>query len=330
MRRSICRAAFTLIELLVVIAIIAVLIALLLPAIQKVREAADRTSCGNNLKQIGLGIHNYHSVSNALPPSKTADTYGTWAALILPYLEGDNAFRLWQPEQRYYNQPPEARMHHVKIYFCPSRRGVPATFSVGDQRTGTTLPNFPDTPGGLSDYAASVGTAWALTDGALTNSTRVRLIDPATGASVASTTGAASPPGAILVSWQSRTTLLNIVDGTGNTLLVGEKHIRRTTQTGRSEDRSVYNGNWEVGPVGREAGYERDASGQVVAGSERPLVSDPLGGVNFDRRFGGPHPEVCQFVFADGSVRALRTSIDLETLARLAARADGLPVTGDF
>ena len=337
-------SGFTLIELLVVIAIIAVLIGLLLPAVQKVREAANRMQCANNLKQLGLAVHSYHDTYKFFPPARCESSgFGpTWAVLLLPYLEQDNVYRLWDLADTYYRQRPEARMVNVKVYFCPSRR-QPAGFSLpkagapvvldasDDSRSG-----FPHTPGGLSDYAANDGNGRQAEQ-----PTSVGALVSAGG-----TVRTGSGTNERLAKWQSITTMASISDGTSQTLLIGEKHVPQGWFGFGPYDSSVFNSDPGTGPAFRQAGREWDHPSQPPPGvdpestqrpwtRDLPFVTDPkLHNRNeyfrSDWRFGSYHPGVCQFVFCDGSVKALSNNMNILTLTWLAIRHDGQVVKTDF
>jgi prepilin-type N-terminal cleavage/methylation domain-containing protein len=287
--------AFTLIELLVVIAIIAVLIALLMPAVQKVREAAARTQCANNLKQLGLAVHSYHNAQGAVPHTRR-DPRETWAVLLLPYIEQDNMYKLWNLNLKYYQQVPEVRQQTVKTYQCPTRRSGPGQLSTAtDIEQGTTEPLV---PGALGDYAACAGDPTSINDYNPDHS-EVRV------------NGKLPANGAFWLGGKPKILFSMFADGLSNTFLIGEKHIPRF-EFGRGPDGSIYNGD-------HGSSFKR-------AGVGAPLAKGPRG----SGQFGSYHTDICQFVFGDGAVRPVAVSIDLTNLGRLANRQDGEVITYGF
>jgi prepilin-type N-terminal cleavage/methylation domain-containing protein len=319
------QTGFTLIELLVVIAIIGVLISLLLPAVQKVREAAARVACGNNLKQMGIAIHHYHDQYAAIPPSRI-DREGSvaWTVFLLPFIEQDSFYKRWDPNRWYYDQGANAaegdqiRQTQVKLYYCPSRRQAPQLSIVGDDpdfKWGGSKSHY---PGALGDYACCVGDDMKLE------------FDPdpppapqyGNGAMVL----AKQPPKYAKItlprrfaSWQSLTKFGSITDGLTNTFFIGEKHVEMgkwgTNDPGNlnatAGDSCTYNGDhpWVVARV---------------AGPNQPLALSPHD--KFLSQFGSYHTGVCQFMMGDGSVRPLPTSTSGTVLSLLARRDDGQAV----
>jgi len=230
-RRS--RGGFTLIELLVVIAIIAILIGLLLPAVQKIREAANRMKCSNNLKQMGLAIHNFHDTNGKLPSNMSPNVYGyddngrswSWLAHLLPYIEQDNLHKStlglafgaianakWDlangPNDANagptFNQLAAVHATIIKTYLCPSD-GDSAKAFVDGRGNGTTSAGC-----GPTNYKGVAGSNWAW--GAITN------VGPS-----GNNNGLDVGDG---IFWrsdgQTPRTLASVTDGLSNTLMVGE------------------------------------------------------------------------------------------------------------
>lgn len=318
------RRAFTLVELLVVIAIIGVLVALLLPAIQAAREAARRSQCQNNLKQIGLAIQMHHDAQKFIPNSRRSCDYITWAGTLWPYLEQSNIAAQWNPAKSYYGQLENVRQYQVTTYLCPSRRSPTQISIEGDADTGG-----PFTPGALGDYACNLGdVTFQGSDGPVDN---FGVMDSTNGPFIAGgfvTNGnggdascANVQPGKAPIKY--KLTFAQIEDGLSNVPFIGEKHITEPYFGYKNfNDTSVYNPDYKYS-FGR-------FGGPLTYGLANPQDgSDGKNLQSFNKVFGSAHSGICQFVFGDGRVRPIAVDIDLRTLAYLLNRSDGNVVNPD-
>jgi prepilin-type N-terminal cleavage/methylation domain-containing protein/prepilin-type processing-associated H-X9-DG protein len=299
------RQGFTLIELLVVIAIITLLMALLLPAIQKVREAANRMACGNNLKQIGIALHNFHGDFNRLPPARVLGPYReagvsttaehSWAAFILPHLEEQqlaSGYR-WDVDFRHPLNQPIVRTE-LKVMKCPAAESRPRDVF---------------TSGGFVDHETAV-----------TDYTPVMRVE-----STLALLGWVDDVGDFrgVMNSNEMTRLGDIYDGTSSTICIvesaGRPHLWQ-------------NGKYVPGFRVRGAGWgdSRNAfsmQGVTYDGLIWPGPC-PLMCSN-DREIYSFHPAGANVLMADGSVQLLKKWTDMRIVARLLTRHGGEIVTGE-
>lgn len=345
------RTAWTLLELLVVVAIIGLLLALLLPAVQRVREAANRAACLNNLRQMGFALHNHHDTLGAFPPGFTVKgsddlQLGGFGGFIplLPFLEQDNWFGRWDPSRNWYEPPNDAIVPvEVKVFYCPSNRThgvIDTSFLV--PFAGQPLPNV-----AAGDYLLCKGA-----NAAMCELTQV-------------------PPAARGVfDINTHTRLTDILDGTSTTIAIGEgagnnpRFGIRRYYADTAPAPNLFPGqsplidqSWSGGPMATQAlhsigllggsclGVTAQRGGHVPPYDERmnnPLALPALDCNNgctnsgtapgtFDTisGFRSAHRGGCNFLFCDGGVRFVSDAVAPATYRALSTMAGG-EALGDY
>lgn len=318
------RSAFTLIELLVVIAIIGILIALLVPAVQKVRAAAALTECRNNLKQIGLALHSYESVFKKFPPGYISipgvgykdgqtDDWGPgwgWLAVLLPYVEQDNLFKslkwdlpCWDPVNAAAVQTP------VSIYICPSARNIGPTVGITDINKNVlngavfARANYVHNVGWNDIWSSPAGTDYD---------------DPVLGCNG-------------VMYRNSRIRIAQVTDGMSNTVFAGERtpYLADAVWAGVVPDGKHYSYNEFASSGTGGKGINYDNCGSYVGANSGPsiyeypqIIHPPNWPGGHTDQMHSDHTGGCNILMGDGSVRFLADNIRLSTWKALCSRGD--------
>ena len=328
-RRSKANRAFTLIELLVVIAIIAILISLLMPAVQQAREAARRTSCKNNLKQLGIALHNYHDTYTSFPIGAQHSNHSwccgpNWRVSILPYLEQTNVYSEidWNSAYNFGAQTNYTEFAGgaevfeglvVPAFECASSPLDPRSPDVINNRLRAQTHDYVGISGSTPDPGGRTNQCQSTDYGG-----------------IACRNGVLGP----VFSTQFR----NVTDGTSNVFLVGEQ----SALTGQRDARSNYYGGWTGlagGPLTTNRGVPGTGTTNQHWGSgttavryainTQTLASGNDRSWDFNTTLNSYHTGGINVVLVDGSVRFVSENIDFEKLLSLAAMNDG-EIVGEF
>jgi prepilin-type N-terminal cleavage/methylation domain-containing protein/prepilin-type processing-associated H-X9-DG protein len=317
------RRGFTLIELLVVIAIIAILIGLLLPAVQKVREAAARMSCQNKMKQIGLAAHNYHDANGNLPPAYDARTGLSWHVLILPYIEQDNLYRLFDQTNASVSHAIVGRNNPhglVKLaaYQCPSCPLQEQAFGAPNNTNGDS----DRIPGTAAGAPAAIPHYYGVNGPRGTNPSSNTAYPVGTSLHEgvpAATSGMMQRDGKI--------TLMGITDGTSNTMMFAEMSWVQPT-FGTRYRTWTRGGEEYAGIIAGRPSFV--VSCRNVQNPINSILRTNLIAPYNDVPFGSMHTGGMNSAFGDGSVRFLRDSITMASYRALGSRNGGEVLANDF